>query len=107
MNSNPRAKRIVNEYIRPGGDRFVGMIFEAQALLAQASVQGSAALFPSDAEVIDDGADLDGRPQVTNADVLGAMAAAQALVTFANTPLAAVGNKTPLQLMLRVAVNPR
>lgn len=105
MNQNPRAKRIVNEFIRPGGDRFVGMVFEAKALLAQASVQGTTALFPADADVIDDGADTDGRPQVTNADILSAMAAAQALVAFADTPLP--NGKTPLQCMLKVAVNPR
>lgn len=105
MNTNPRAKRISNEFIRPGGDRFVGMIFEAQALLAQASVQGTTSLFPADAEVIDDGADADGRPPITNTDVRNAMAAAQALITFAN--IALPNGVTPLQAMLKVAVNPR
>lgn len=93
--------------MRPGADRFVGTVLEGQALLTLSSVQKSADVFPRTAEVVDDGASVDGRPPVTNIDVLLGMAAAQELVTWANTPNAAIGGKTPLEAFAKLAVNPR
>jgi hypothetical protein len=107
VNQDPRAIRIVNEFIRPGADRFVGTILEGDALLTLSQVQNSAAVFPQNLEVVDDGAAVDGRPPVTNVDVLLGMAAAAELVAWARTPLAKLGGKTPLETFAKLSVNPR
>lgn len=107
MNQDPRAIRIVNEFIRPGADRFVGTVLEGEALLTLSSVQKSSDVFPQTMDVVDDGAALDGRPPVTNIDVLLGMAAARELVIWARTPNAAIGGKTPLDAFAKLSVNPR
>jgi hypothetical protein len=107
MNQDPRAIRIVNDFVRPGADRFVGTILEGDGLLTLSQVQNTAAVFPQNTEVIDDGSAIDGRPPVTNLDVLLAMAAAAELVVWARTPIAKLGGKTPLEAFAKLAVNPR
>lgn len=109
MNTDPRAVNVVNQFVRPGADRFVGTVFEAQSLLLLASEQNTSSIFPATSDVV--AGNVDGQPDarspVTNADVLLAMGAAKEFVTWASTPLAALGGKTPLQAFARLAVNPR
>lgn len=107
MNTDPRAIRIVNQFMRPGADQFVSMVFHAQALSQLAVVQDSAKVFSADKETVADGAEIDGRPQVTNADALKVFGATQALIVFATTPIDALGGVTPLEAFAKFAVNPR
>lgn len=107
MNSDPRAVRIVNGFMRPGADQFVGMVFQAQALSQLAVVQDSAKVFPADKSVVADGSETDGRPPVTNADARVLFGATQALIAFATTKLDALGGVTPLEAFAKFAVNPR
>lgn len=107
MNTDPRAIRIVNEYMRPGADRFVGMVNQAQGLAQLAKVQDSASVFPLSRDVVADGAEQDGRPPASNADALALFGATQALIVFANTPIAELGGLTPMDAFAKFAVNPR
>lgn len=106
MNSNPRAIKIVNEFVRPGADQMVGMAMRGELLLTQASVQDSADVFPQTNDKVDDGADGDGRPPATNLDVLAVMQATREFVTWYNTPSQTTG-LTPKQAYVKLAVNPR
>lgn len=109
-NTDPRAVNVVNNFVRPGADRFVSMVFEAQALLKVASVQGTQGLFPGNAEQVEDGAPADGRPAVSNLDVLAVLAATQMLTVFANSKLQtgnpALDNITVLDAFIKCSVNP-
>lgn len=110
MNQDPRAINVVNSFVRPGADQFVSTVFEAQALLKIASVQGTPTLFPGNAEQVEDGAPADGRPPVSNLDVLAVFAATQMLVTFANSKLQtgnpALDSMTVLDAFIKCSVNP-
>lgn len=104
LNSNPRAVNILESILRPGSATFSRMYLEMKALLAQAQVQGSAALY--DAQGAPDdvvGVALESvDPPVTNADVAAAFAMAAAFVAWCETPNQGIGGKAPASVALKL-----
>lgn len=67
--TDPTAIAFANEEIRQAADLMAQLYNRAQAIRARWTALGGAALIPNDAaEVIEDGADLDGRPVINGAD---------------------------------------
>ena len=100
-NTNPQAVRISNEKIRPCADRFGQLYNYVKALQAESAAEGWTALFPNDANVISDGADVDGRAIILNSDVSAFITLVSAYITFMEQSANANRNLT-----LKIAVNP-
>ena len=99
--TDPRAVKFSNESARVAADLFARGYYRAKAAVDQVDAQGLEAMFP-DAAIIEDGADVDGRPRITGAHVKGVITAMRALVADMD---AADGAK--LNAILQVAVNTR
>lgn len=104
-NTNPRAKKVVDEHMRPNSDRMVGLITEAIGLAKMSEAQGTSDLFPANTEAIE-GSDSDGRSPVTNADALATLQAMREFIEWSQTPSKVTG-KTPFAAFAKLAVNPR
>ena len=63
--TNPIAVRFSNEKVRPMADLLGQTYHSAKVLIAEWNAFGGSALVPKTADVIDDGADFDGRFPVT------------------------------------------
>lgn len=63
--TNPTAIRFTNERVRPMADLLGQTYHSAKVLIAEWQALGGATLIPKTADVIDDGADKDGRLPVT------------------------------------------
>lgn len=100
-NSNPQAVRVANEKLRPLADKLGQLYNLIKALAAEASAENWTALFPNDATVIDDGADVDGRAPVTNAEMATLIGVGSAYLTFMEQNSNANRN-----VVLKIAVNP-
>lgn len=104
LNSNLRAVNVLQSILRPGSAMFSRMYLEMKALLAQSTVQGSAALYDAQGapdDVVGDSVDsVD--PPVTNADVAAAFAMAGLFVAWCETPSQALGGKSPAQVALKL-----
>ena len=102
-NVNPQAIRVANEKIRPSSDKILQVYFFMKIMQAEFTAQNWAALFPTADPTgeIKDGADVDGRVKITNADVNNVITALGAFITF----MEATGNQQ-LNRFLKVAVNP-
>ena len=100
-NINPQAIRIANEKIRPAADRFGQLYNFLKALQAKAAADGWLALFPADGQTLTDGASVDGRTVITNAEVRQFITLANDYVTFMEQ-----ASNTNRNLALKIAVNP-
>ena len=100
-NVNPQALRIANEKIRPAADRFGQLYNFLKALQAKAAADGWLALFPADSQTLTDGASVDGRTIITNAEVRQFITLANDYVTFMEQ-----ASNTNRNLALKIAVNP-
>lgn len=100
-NTHPQAIRVANEKLRPAADR-VGQLYNlAKMLQAEYVAEAWSSLFPSDAEVIADGSDVDGRTPITNQDVLALMATIGDFITTMEASAFAKRNN-----VLKIAVRP-
>lgn len=100
-NANPQAIRIANEKIRPAADRFGQLYNFVKSLQAEGVAESWLTLFPADVQTISDGADIDGRAVITNADVRNFIALVGTFITYMEQT--ANANR---DLTLRIAVNP-
>lgn len=101
-NANAQAVAVANQKIRPLCDRLGQLYNLAKALQAEAAAENWGALFTGGAgNVIADGADVDGRAPMTDADVVAVSTLITAYVNFMEQ--AANANRN---LVLRVAVHP-
>jgi hypothetical protein len=100
-NASPQAIRICNEKLRPLADRMGQLYNFSKSLQAEAQAEGWTALFPADGQAISDGADVDGRAQITNTDISTLITLAGSFITFMEQSANANRN-----LVLKVAVNP-
>lgn len=98
--TNPTAIRLSNERIRPMADLLGQTYHSAKVLLAEWQALGGSAMFPKTTDVIDDGADKDGRLPVT-ANMANAII--DELTAFVAN-LEALNN-TKLNAVLKVGVN--
>jgi hypothetical protein len=100
-NTNVQAVRLCNEKLRPLADRFGQLYNYAKSLQAEAQAEGWTSLFPADAQVISDGADVDGRTVITNTDISQLIALTAAFIAWMEASSNANRNLT-----LKIAVNP-
>lgn len=100
--TDPKAVRFCNEQIRPSCDKLTQFYWFIKAVKQEyLATPGLATAIPSSAsEVVADGADTDGRTQITGADV-------QAALTHLNTLIASLeaNNAAMLNLFHKIAVN--
>ena len=68
-NQNPTAIAVCNEKIRPVCRKLVDAKYALDEVAAEFVAVGGMALFPNDAELLEDGSPEDGRAQLTNAEV--------------------------------------
>lgn len=101
MNANPQAILVCNSKIRVAADRMGQLYNYFKALQAEAQAEGWVAMFPPDAEVINDGATVDGRTVITNTDVNNFIAMAGSFLTY----MEQTGNANR-NLALKIATNP-
>jgi len=99
--TNPQAVRFCNERVRQAADKFGQLYNWCTAVQNEWAAQGIGALIPNDASAIIDGAQTDGRPLITGADV---NTLAARVTEFTNL-LEATSNEK-LNEILKVAVNP-
>jgi hypothetical protein len=100
-NTNPQAIRICNEKLRPLADRAGQFYNLCKAYQAEATAEGWTAMFPANAEVIEDGAAADGRAIISNTDI-------SQFITFIVAQIAAYETSAfaNRNLVLKIAVNP-
>jgi hypothetical protein len=67
--TNPQAVRFCNERVRLAADKFAQLYNWCIAVRNEWTAQDIASLIPNDASAIIDGAQTDGRPLITGADV--------------------------------------
>ena len=99
--TNPQAVRFCNERVRQAADKFGQLYNWCVAVQNEWAAQGIGDLIPNDSSPIIDGAQTDGRPLLTGADV-NTLAAR---VTEFTAMLEANAN-AKLNQILKVAVNP-
>lgn len=101
-NTNTRAVNVANTKIRPLMDRFGQLYNLCKALAAESGAENWPGLFlPNDATVIADGSDVDGRAQISNADINSAIGIAGTFITYMEQTSNANRNT-----VMKVAVNP-
>lgn len=100
-NTNPQAIKVSNEKMRPLSDRFGQLYNYCKALQAEGTAENWPALFPNDANVIDDKADVDGRTIVTNADISQLIGIVTSFINYMEATSNANRN-----LVLKIATNP-
>lgn len=101
MPTTPQQKDIVNRKIRPLADRLGQLYNLTKALQAEAQAEGWVGLFPSSAEVIEDGSDNDGRMPITFADVASFITDITTFISDMEASSNARRNRA-----LKIAVNP-
>lgn len=99
--TNPQAVRFCNERVRQAADKFGQLYNWCVAVQNEWAAQGVSALIPDDDSPIIDGAQTDGRPLITGADV-NTLAARVAEFTA----LLEADTHAKLNQILKVAVNP-
>ncbi len=99
-NTNPQAIAIANNQGRPSADVILSAIQTARNFDANYGALSGDAIFPNDAELIEDGSAVDGRPRVQNQEVRALRNLCQSLLTWAAT-----GNPTNETRLRRIAVN--
>lgn len=99
MASTPQQVYVVNK-LRPAGDRLGKAYVYFKALQVEYTANGWGSLFANTATPIDDGAAQDGRPVLTEANVLAFFTLLTAYITFMEQTGAA-----NLNLVLKVGPN--
>lgn len=100
-NTNPQAILIANSKIRPCADRFSQLYNLCKALQAEATAEGWAAMYGGGAgNQLMDGADLDGRTIITDADVSAFITDVSTFITNMEASSNAMRNRA-----LKIAVN--
>jgi hypothetical protein len=100
-NTSPQAIFVSNSKLRPTADKFGQLYNLCKALQAEAQAEGWASLFPNDAEVIADGADVDGRTVISNADLFTLIGIITSFLSYMEASSNANRNN-----VLKIAVNP-
>ena len=98
---DPTVITFSNERVRVAADTAAQGYYRAKSLIDQWNAQSLATLVPNDATVVTDGADTDGRPVITGADIHGMVAVLQSYVGMIEATSSAA-----LTQILRVAVHP-
>ena len=101
MITNPEAVRFSNEVIRPAADVAAQYYYFCKALIASYAAKGLDKEY-TDADVVDDGSDKDGRHPITGFDVKAIVQLAADYVNDFET-----GVNAKLNSVLAVAVNPQ
>ena len=99
--TDPTAIAFCNARVRRLADLYSQLYYASQPVIDEWNARGGTAFIPGTAETIADGADQDGRPPITGADVVNLITRLQELTT----DLEAGGN-AKLNTLLAVAVNP-
>lgn len=100
-NTNPQAIQVANEKIRPLADLFGQFYNRCKMAQAEHQAEDWLALFPNDADVVEDGSLTDGRTRITNADVRAFMTNVGAIISQMEASTNAVRNN-----VLKIAVHP-
>jgi len=85
MNENPQAILFCNNLIRRMADEYGSEYMGSKKLVLAWAAQGLANVIANDDAIIDDGAAVDGRPQITGQQVYALLSIAQSLVNFYET----------------------
>lgn len=88
-NSNPQAITFTNTRARPMADLLYSAYLSAKSYIEQWNAGSVATVIPNDATIIADGAAVDGRPQVTDAQVTNIFTRCQELVNWMEQGLVA------------------
>lgn len=99
-NANPQAVRFANEKARVFADALLTAVDTARVFKAIYDAGTMDNIFPATADAIADGADVDGRPRVTNNAIRALYTAATDLLTWAGT-----GSPTREARLRTIAVN--
>ena len=101
FNNNVQAIAFANQKIRPVNDLALSLYYSIQLFQQEWTQQSVATVIPNDANIINDGAATDGRPQMTDAQAQVVQANLQTIMNVftANSNLI-------LNQLLAVAVHP-
>lgn len=100
MIDTPQAIKFSNEYVRTLADQFAGAYALAQNFVALYYAKGLAAQFPDDdKEIVNDGAERDGRTPITGHDVN------QMLVLCKDLIAMGTGDNTKMPSVLKASVD--
>lgn len=88
-NTNPQAVAFSNTKIRPMADLLYSTYLTAKSVLEQWNSQNVAAVIPNDAVVIGDGAAIDGRAQITDAQATAIITRIQEMINWMEQGLVA------------------
>lgn len=102
MITDPQIKRFCNERVRLAADRLARLYNLCRTVRDEWTAQDMGTAIPDTAELVDDGAAVDGRPEISGADVHAIKDRVVELIAL----LEANGN-AKLDEVLRVAVNTR
>lgn len=108
-NTNPQAVTFTNTRARVLADLLVSTYLTCKAFIQQWTAQNVATVIPNDSTVISDGAAVDGRAPITDAQVNVLFAHATDLVAYFEGASGTPVNNASLQNLnqcLAVAVNP-
>lgn len=101
-NTNPQAVFVANSKIRVAADRFAQLYILCKALQAEAQAEGWSAMFAGGAgNIVVDGAEVDGRALITDADVASFITDMSTYVTNMEATSNAMRNRA-----LKIAPNP-
>jgi hypothetical protein len=96
-NTNPQAVAFANGRARPLADDMRGLYLSCKAFVQQWTGQSVATVIPNDAVVIADGAAIDGRAPITDAQVQQIFAHASNLIAYFEGATAAPVNNASMQ----------
>lgn len=92
MITNVQAVKFCNEHIRPLADTLASAQAQGNSVLAMWDAKGLGALIPNTTDVVMDGSDVDGRTQITGADVNTFIKVLQSLqATMVGVPTSIIG----------------
>lgn len=96
-NVTPQAVVFSNERVRPLAEEMVSLYWTCKSFVAQWTAQGIATAIPNDANVVTDGASVDGRPQITNAQINILFAHASSFIAYCEGATSAPVNNASKQ----------
>lgn len=107
-NTNAQAVAFVNNKVRPMATLLYEVYLNAKSLLQQWNSQAVSAVIPNDSVTISDGAAVDGRPPITDAQATNIITRCQDLVNWmegSTSIVAGDGSKAVLNTVTAVEVN--
>ncbi len=99
--TDPTAVAFCNAKVRRLADLYSQLYYASQPVIDEWNARGGTAFIPARSDVVADGADQDGRPQITGAQVVNLIVRLQELATDLEA-----ADKAKLNTLLAVAVNP-